>query len=201
MEIKKTLLENKRTMRKSVLATRRSCSSKEINNESYKICNLLTQMPIFDQSSNIMLYLAMDDEVNVDIIIDYCFKNSKNVAVPEITDVNGMMKAVLLSDWQEISIGAFGIRSVNVNEKTYMDSEKLDIIIVPAVAYNNYGARLGRGRGFYDRFMSRTLNAVKIGVALSCQMISEIPSEEHDILVDYIITAEGIINCKTGKMC
>lgn len=200
MEFKNNLLTNKRKVRKIILAQRRACSSSEIKLESNGICRLITQMPMFCDGNNIMLYLAMSDEVNIDQLIDYCFINGKKVAVPDIVDDYGIMKPVILNNWQELSIGAFGIRSVNLNEKTYMDTENIDVVIVPAVAYNNYGARLGMGRGFYDRFLSKTA-AVKIGVALSCQMISEIPSEKHDVVVDYVVTTEGIVNCKTGKMC
>ena len=71
-----------------------------------------------------------------------------------------------------------------------------NVILVPGLAMNKYGERLGRGRGFYDRFL-KDCNAIKIGICFSLQLLSEeLPTEEHDEKLDFIVTEEKIINCK-----
>ena len=201
MDFKVALLQQKKMLRKEVLSKRRAYNQNELAIQSNNICQKIIKMPFFESSLNIMVYLAMADEVNIDNLIKDCLNKCKLVVVPEVVDETGIMNGAILNDWQDLRIGSFGIRSVKDDNKEYIAPDKLEVIIVPAVAYNNYGARLGMGRGFYDRFLAQCPQAIKIGVALSCQIITEIPSEEHDILVDYVVTTDGIVNCKTGKMC
>ncbi|HEY3423587.1 MAG TPA: 5-formyltetrahydrofolate cyclo-ligase, partial [Negativicutes bacterium] len=76
----------------------------------------------------------------------------------------------------------------------------IDLIIVPGVAFDRSGKRCGMGAGYYDRFLSQASNARLIGVALTCQMVSDVPCDEHDRMVEYIVTPNEIIKCDIGKM-
>ncbi len=87
-----------------------------------------------------------------------------------------------------ISLGAFGIEEPADGRKVSPD--EIDAIIVPARAYTADGARLGRGRGYYDRYMSRQgFRAVKIGVCFAEQIVGHIPAEPHDVAVDLVVSA------------
>ena len=79
------------------------------------------------------------------------------------------------------------------------DVADMDMIVVPAVAYDACGHRVGRGKGYYDRLLA-TARAVKVGVAYDFQLLDEdIEAEEHDVSVDYVITPHGVIRIKTRK--
>ena len=71
-----------------------------------------------------------------------------------------------------------------------------DVVLVPSLAMSEDGSRLGRGKGFYDRYLS-DYRGVKIGICFSMQLQTEVPTEEHDVKLDFIVTEEKIINCKT----
>ena len=89
--------------------------------------------------------------------------------------------------------------SFHIEEPTGDDIEDIDnieLIIVPGIAYDNRGNRVGRGKGYYDRLLSRT-KATKIGIGYDFQLVDEIDSEPHDITMDIVITDSRIINIKS----
>ena len=73
--------------------------------------------------------------------------------------------------------------------------EELDLIIVPGIAYDTRGERLGMGGGFYDAYLDRATKAKRIALAFSCQLVAKIPMEDHDVRVHKIITEQGIYSC------
>lgn len=88
----------------------------------------------------------------------------------------------------DMAVGAFGIEEPAAVEA--VSPEEIDVIMVPAVAYTADGARLGRGRGYYDRYMSRRgFRAAKIGVCFAEQIVAHIPAQPHDIAVDKVVSA------------
>ncbi|WP_289703275.1 5-formyltetrahydrofolate cyclo-ligase [uncultured Muribaculum sp.] len=108
--------------------------------------------------------------------------------------VNGVNLDVLPYDRTRLQYGAF-----HIEEPTGDDIENIDnieLIIVPGIAYDNRGNRVGRGKGYYDRLLSRT-KATKIGIGYDFQLVDEIDSEPHDITMDIVITDSRIINIKS----
>jgi 5-formyltetrahydrofolate cyclo-ligase len=85
-----------------------------------------------------------------------------------------------------------GYAGIKEPEGKGVPPEKIDIVVVPAVAFYKYGHRLGYGKGFYDRFLKKT-KALKVGVAYDFQILEKLPAESHDIPVDLIITPTQII--------
>mgnify|MGYP002550592595 FL=1 len=89
---------------------------------------------------------------------------------------------------ERMAVGAFGIEEPSGD--TALSPEEIDVIIIPATAYTVGGTRLGRGRGYYDRYMSRRgFRATKIGVCFAEQIVEHIPAEPHDIAVDTVVSA------------
>ena len=75
----------------------------------------------------------------------------------------------------------------------------IDVIVVPAVAYDRAGNRLGMGAGYYDRFIPQALQAVRIGAIWSTQMIDQVPCDPYDKPVHYLLREDGIVPCDTGQ--
>lgn len=103
--------------------------------------------------------------------------------------VNGVDLDILPYDRTRMHLGAFRIEEPSGDD--IVDVEKLDLIIVPAVAYDRKGNRIGRGKGYYDRLLART-NALTIGVCYDFQLFDEVETEPHDRAVDLVITPSGI---------
>lgn len=190
----------KKELRKKVLKIRRDLGKSVIREESDAILKHLLCSPFVEDAKVIMCYLAMEDEVQLMNFIAYALKKGKSICVPHIRDKAGLMDAVKIESLDKLVSGEFGILTVDNPDIKIMQPNEIDLVIVPGVAFDKQGHRLGMGAGFYDRFLLNVDQADFVGVALSCQIVDFVPSMVHDCLVDYIITKDGIINCKTGKM-
>lgn len=137
-----------------------------------------------------MIYVSLDDEVSTKKIIEDLFSKNKNVYVPKADLKKGTMTAVKISKKTAFFENRIGIQEPVVGEK--IDKDSLDIIIIPAVAYDYWGHRIGFGNGFYDKFLKGT-KAQKIGVGFEFQLLESIPAEEHDVKVDMLITEKRMI--------
>jgi 5-formyltetrahydrofolate cyclo-ligase len=98
------------------------------------------------------------------------------------------MLAVQIKDFQDLSIGNYGILEPK-NRQPKIDENSIDVCYVPGLAFDSRGGRVGYGGRFYDRFLKKIGdNCKKIALAYGCQILEEIPMEEHDAFIDGIIT-------------
>lgn len=141
----------------------------------------LEKTAAFLMADRIMMYHSLPDELYT---LDFLKKWSgrKKFYLPR---VNGVNLEVLPYEETRMELGSFHIEEPTGNEVT--DPEEIELVVVPAVAYDRKGMRLGRGKGFYDRFLEKT-KATKIGVGYEFQLLDELPSEPHDIPMDMVIT-------------
>lgn len=103
---------------------------------------------------------------------------------------DGEMRFCTASDATDLVPGDFGIREPG-SDATYIAGEKIDVMLVPGMAFDLLGARLGRGKGFYDRYLSSVdplFAPIRIGTAYDFQIVPEVPSAEADVRMDYIVT-------------
>ena len=123
---------------------------------------------------------------------NYADKDGKKVYIPAVLG-SGVMEARSFSDGA-LEKGVFGIgEPPDSAEKA--ESGELDLIVLPGVAYDRHGGRLGRGGGYYDRFLSGS-EAVAVGLSREAFMVGQVPKEAHDIQVDYVVTEAGIKKCE-----
>ena len=134
----------------------------------------------------IMAYLSMPDEIQLQEFFTAAFADEKILTVPFISA--GEMSAVELPNMNALEIGAYGILTVKSDVRKFIDAAEIDCIITPGLAFDMHGHRLGRGGGFYDKFLSRAVNAKKIALAYDCQIVNSVPVETFDIPVDVVLT-------------
>lgn len=192
--------KDKKEMRREILLRRNTLSTGWVNSQSELIVRFLTNWEPFLQAQNVMLYLAMPGEPNIDGLILFALENGKQVSVPLLTEKFGYMESAAITGLQDLKKGKLNLRVPDPEKITIVDSESIDLILVPAVAFDLNGNRLGMGAGYYDRFLSQATKANTLGVAWSFQMVPFVASEEHDIPVQYVITEEKITICSKGKM-
>ena len=97
-----------------------------------------------------------------------------------------------MKSWEELRVGSYGILEPRIEKIRKTNVEDLELIIVPGIAFDKNGNRLGHGKGYYDRILGKT-NATKIGLAFEFQIVGKIPTNENDKPVDIIITEERVI--------
>lgn len=181
------LAANKKALRASIKQKRRALSIEYRQQASRKMQAELTRLPCYQAAEYIMLYMAMQDEVQLDELIAMVLKDGKKAVIPLVTGA-GLMEAVELSDMADLVPDKYGIKTVSEEKRRLIAPDKIDLIIVPGVAFDKAGHRLGMGGGFYDRFMLRASRAVRAALAYDCQLLVAVPAEVHDLTVDYIIT-------------
>lgn len=163
--------------------------------KSKKISHFLMDTEQFKRSTTVMIYLSLAHEVDTTAIILHCWQNNKVVVVPKVSWQQRHMIPVEINSLESgISTGAGGLR--NPATGAPMPVEDIDIVVAPGLAFDKKGNRLGRGGAYYDRFLSsKQLKAAVCSLAFSEQMVDEVPVDEHDKTVDFIVTDEGVIHC------
>lgn len=188
----------KKDFRKKVIEYRRSKDDDFISKNSQAITEKLLSMDCIRNSNTIMLYLDFNNEVKTDLLISKLISLGKTIAAPvTIKDEKKLIPFKITNLKDGISIGAYGIREPKQDPYNELNVEDLDVIIVPAVAYDKECYRLGYGGGFYDRFIQRLRDdAITIGIAFDLQVFDSIPKESHDAQLNYIITENNIYKGK-----
>lgn len=178
---------NKCEIRKWIKTQKFSLTDSERINEANAVFAKIERMAEFQSAERVMLYHSLPDELPTHEFITK-WAHSKHLFLPR---VNGDELEVLPYNPHELQSGAFSIEEPQGNNITHPNT--LDLIIVPAVALDHDKNRLGRGKGYYDRLLSKT-QATTIGVGYDLQLIpTGIPAEPHDIKLDYIITKSHFI--------
>lgn len=181
----------KRNLRKRMLFIRRALSEKERDAYSAEITGKLLSHPAIAQARTIFAYAAMEDEVQTEALIASLLDSGKQVAIPLVTGKR-TMEAVLVPSMDALEYGAYHILTVQEERREILPPEEIDCIIVPGVAFGLNGARLGMGGGYYDSFLPKAAQAIRIAAAFQCQVTEDIPKFPHDCGVDWIVTEEGI---------
>ena len=146
-------------------------------------------MPEYQNSGNVFAYLSVGYEADTRKIIEHALENGKKVALPLIVS-DGIMEARVISSLTELESGRFDIPAPTADSEILYPNE-LDMIIVPAAAFDLEGRRLGKGGGYYDRYLAGT-KAFTVGLAREEMLLEEIPMEEHDINVKCVVTEKRI---------
>lgn len=146
----------------------------------------LERSAAFMLAERILMYHSLPDELPTHAFLAK-WNGRKKFYLPR---VNGVNLEILPYDESRLELGAFHIEEPTGNDT--VSEDEIELIIVPAVAFDRKRNRLGRGKGFYDRLLKLT-RATKIGIGYNFQIVDEIPVEEHDIPMDFVITQIGII--------
>lgn len=176
----------KEDIRRKVKNLRSMLLDAEKEKAAEAVFSKLEETAAFLLADHIMMYHSLEDELST-IKFLAKWKNKKHFYLPR---VNGVNLEILPYDETRLELGAFHIEEPQGDNM--IDPEDLDLIVVPGVAYDRKGNRLGRGKGFYDRLLAN-VQATKIGVGYEFQLFDEIPSEPHDIRMDAVITQTGCI--------
>jgi len=196
MMIKGVKQEEKQQLRRDILARRRSLSATEIAAKSQKLAEYFCTWPSYQACETVMFYLAMPDEAQADLLIADALKQGKKVCVPLLGAKYGEMNAVEIVSLDDLSVGKFGLRAPDSNKAKIIAPSLIDLVVVPAVAFDRQGNRIGMGAGYYDRFLAQVrVNTVLLGLAFTCQLAENLPSEEHDIRMQWLLTEDGFSSC------
>lgn len=184
----------KKSIRKEISALKKEIPLEKKIERSAPIIDKLEKHPEFIKAQNILFYWSMNDEVHTHIAVQRCAAH-KNIFLPVVYGEDLLIKR--FNGVETLVAGeSFAIPEPSVDaEETLI--ENIDLVVVPGVAFDRHGGRMGRGKGFYDRMFSKVTNKeqtpIKIGVCFDFQLINLVPKEPHDELMNTIITESEII--------
>lgn len=176
----------KSNIRRKIKALRTMLSNEDKNSAAEEVFEQLEKTAAFLLADKILMYHSLPDELQTIAFLKK-WGSRKKFFLPR---VNGVNLDILPYDQTRLELGSFQIEEPTGDDLT--DPSEIELIIVPAVAFDRNGNRLGRGKGFYDRLL-QTTSATKIGVGYDFQLIEEIPAEPHDIPMDMVITQKHYI--------
>lgn len=162
------------------------CRLRNLNQLSQRVCDFVRVY--LSKSQNVMFYAAMQDEINLDPLIERWLPGA---ILPVTNYRQRSMQPRRITNWDDLTTTSYGIREPGLHCEQ-IALEDLDAVVVPGRVFDWKRNRVGRGYGFYDRFLAALPSKVKkIGVALDFQLIDEAPCDEHDIPMDIIFTESG----------
>lgn len=188
----------KANLRKEIGQRLAELGAKEIQRRSALACGHLVER--YPSPGIVMAYLALPGEADPAGAIAMWRMRGVKVAAPRVNWADRSMQPALLGTGVGTGLGTgggelveskFGLREPGPGAQA-VPIEEIGLVIVPALAYSRSGERLGRGGGFYDRFLARlSPGVVTVGLVLSCQLVDEVPAEAHDMSVGVVITEDG----------
>lgn len=177
---KKQLRKQMRQIRDGMLAFEREEKSKEI------VARFLT-LPEIKQVTTIYCYVSFRSEVNTMPLLHSLWELGKCVAVPRIDE--NQMQFYEIASMDDLEVGYYGILEP---KNACQLAQKAELVVMPGLAFDEKGHRLGYGGGFYDKYLETIGECKKIALAFSEQMIEDVPVEGRDIVVEKIVTEERI---------
>ena len=171
----------KKELRKLIRQRKAEHTAEEKAEMSARICRQVLTDPHWAKANNVFLYHALTDEVDTTMLIDAAMHEGKTVLLPVIDGDDLRLK---------IHTGATQTGSDSIQEpigEEFTCYKEIALAIVPGMAFDKKGNRLGRGRGFYDRTLPKLAEAYKIGLCFPFQFLESIPSEAYDIKMDAVL--------------
>jgi 5-formyltetrahydrofolate cyclo-ligase len=180
---------DKSRLRNKLRLILKAMRASERRRRSRKILKRLLATSVFKKSKNIMTYISLPEEVQIRELIPRALRLGKNLFVPYIHKRRKQIQIYQLKKGlAELRKGSYGILEPQPSKARRGKASEIDLVLVPGLAFDRRGRRLGRGGGYFDRFLAKMKRAQKIGLAFREQMIKKVPASPHDIHMNKVIT-------------
>lgn len=192
-EIMEEIVERKRAIREESHARRNAQTNKD--ELSSEIVARFMALPEYAAAKTVMFYVDVRSEVRTRNDLASALSTGKRIVVPYCVD--GELELFHLEDMNELQVGMYKILEPKPELRTVqakrVEVEQLDLIMVPGVAFDRRGGRMGHGKGYYDKLLEHARpDTPLVALAFECQMFPEVPVAEHDIFMDKIITEAAV---------
>ena len=189
----------KASLRQQLRARRKSLTAPQQKHAASNVAQHLATLGCYQNAKNVAAYLASDGEISADRILESAYQDGKQCFVPRIQ--GRQMDFAVYKPSDPLVANQYGILEPSVTA-TAIQPNKLDIVLMPLVAFDRDGKRLGMGGGYYDRCFEFRKTAdcsrpILIGLAHDCQQIADIPNDTWDMPLDIIITDVSVLSITT----
>src|SRR3989338_11334917 len=172
----------KKTLRTRIYRRLKTQSAAKRRARSLRLASKLFSYEPFLRAEVVAFYVSLAEEVDTHRLIDRALRAGKRVAVPKCELKKRRLEFYEIKSRKELKKGALGIPEPNAEISRRILPRQFDCVLVPGIAFDGQKNRLGRGAGFYDRFLKRVpKRAAKIGIGFSFQIVPRVPTEAHDV--------------------
>jgi 5-formyltetrahydrofolate cyclo-ligase len=192
-------MRTKKELRKEMKLVLAALPKEQFKTEGVEAAKRLAESPLWKKHSRVLIYLSMPDELDTSALLDIAFREGKEVYSPKVEGEGLMRFFRVTSDSSSWVTGAFDIREPAGREEDVLDFDGGGVLVVsPGLAFDRKGNRMGRGKGFYDRFYEKLFKLCPASsicaLCMSCAIVDEVPTEEFDYKVNAICTREEFIS-------
>ncbi len=182
---------SKSEQRARALRSRRSLSSEEIGSLSDAVARRFLELPEFKEARVVASYIAKADEVQTSRIVAASLAAGKTLIVPRADPATGALSFASIGSMAELSPGHFGVLEPGPGAEVPLGAA--DVVVVPVVAWDEQGRRLGYGKGYFDRALSSHPRPLRVGLALEAQKAPILPQSSGDVPLDMIVTEARVV--------
>lgn len=194
-------MKEKAALRRRMYAMRSSLTNQEHDEKSQEICRRLVQfVSSMNRPLTIAAFMPYRGEVDIVPFIEFCWRDGIRIAIPRPEPQSKQLAFFMIHSMDDVAseMGAYGIREPREEEKHRVYPDQFGIALVPGLAFDRKLARLGYGGGYYDRWLTRFVHGeasrpLFISPAFELQIVDEVPIEEHDVLLDAVVTEKQMI--------
>jgi len=162
---------------------------------SAAIAAAIRKLAVYVEAKTVMFYLSYGSEVMTDAMIMHAFEDGKDVIVPAIQNPgDGEMYGVRISRLEDSYMSVYGIRQPEIHDGDIVEKKDIDLVFVPAIAFDMRGYRIGYGKGYFDKWLSGIEQKKAVGLAYDGQITDKLPVEEFDMPVGTIVTEKKIVH-------
>ena len=179
-------------IREKILRKRRELSQLYKSQAESVMLESLLNWEFFKKAKVIHIFISRPEEPDTRPVIEHCWNNGKKVAVPVVLPNTFNLFHSEIKSFESLISGTYGIQEPSPESRIKMTPDMFDLVIVPGVAFDRNGKRLGHGKGYYDRFLELT-GAFRLALAFDCQLLKTLPTELHDVPVNAILSESGIV--------
>ena len=180
---------DKKALRIQIKEQKRQMTAHQIESASQRLTELFVATEQFRQAKTVYGYLPYNQEVRTTGLLQRALQEGKRVAVPKI--YGDEMRFIYLDDLSLVEKSSFGIPEPIADEPVADDPTAL--VLMPGLAFTKRGDRMGYGGGYYDKFLANEPNHPTVALCYDFQIVDRIPTDDHDIPVDIVLSAKGEI--------
>ena len=185
----------KPTLRARLRAELKAHSSASAASASAALCVRVRASPLWQTARAVLLFFPLPSEPDISPLLDEALASGKLLALPRFNATTNAYEPVQVRDLaRELVTGPFGVREPTA-DCPLAPMNRLDLALVPGLGFDARGHRLGRGKGHYDHLLAG-FTGMKIGVAFDFQIVTEVPAEPHDIVLDAVVTPTRWVTAK-----
>ncbi len=183
----------KQEIREQNKTLRRQMNRIDAETKSQAAAEAFLKSEVYGTSKQIMLYMPLGNELDLTAVKNTALADGKRVVLPVTEKNSGIITPICVGENTVFEKGSFSV--MEPQSTATADMARTDVVLVPGIAFDKGGARVGFGKGCYDMLLER-YSGIKIGVCYEFQLQSKIPADLHDVRMDYILTESGLEKCE-----